>query len=121
MTGPPPALEASSDAASAATSVRSLLAVPLRLHSFLRLGLTVCLDAYLHALILIPFRAILAAIRLLIGIIIYIATFGQERTIKVKGNKLKVRGFSLFCRTHAHDLLLFFVVILGYFYYSFYY
>lgn len=115
VTGPPPALEASSDAASAATSVRSLLAVPLRLHSFLRLGLTVCLDAYLHALILIPFRAILATLRLLIGSVIYIATFGgQERTIKVKGNKLKVRGFSPFCRTHAHDLLLFFVVILGY-------
>lgn len=113
VTGPPPALEATNDAASAATSVRSLLAVPLRLHSFLRLGLTVCLDAYLHALILIPFRAILAVIRLIIGIIIFIATLGREKTIKVKGNKMKVKGFNMFCRTHCHDILLFIVVVLG--------
>ena len=132
VTGPPPALEATSDAASAATSVRSLLAVPLRLHSFLRLGLTVCLDAYLHALVLIPFRAVLAIIRLVAGIIninftivftanmiitidtiIFIATLGRERTIKVKGNNMKIRGLNSFCRTHFHDLLLFIVVILG--------
>lgn len=67
VTGPPPALEATNDAASAANSIRSLLAVPLRLHSFLRLGLTVCLDAYLHALVLIPFRAMLAILRLVAG------------------------------------------------------
>lgn len=48
-----------------------------------------------------------------IDTIIFIATLGRERTIKVKGNSMRVRGLNSFCRTHCHDLLLFIVVALG--------